>query len=587
MGAFGGLILTNKGRNLQAKAQTGVQLNFTKIKIGDGSLSGQSIVDLTDLISTKKELTILGLQTLAGGKAKLRSYFSNTDIITGFYWRELGVFAQDPQEGEILYCYGNAGANAEYIPAGGGPDIVERYINVITLIGNASNISATLGSEIYVTQADFESHASRHASGGADPLAPADIGAETPNGAQAKVDAHGGAIQTHGASGSYYLAKTSRTDQLPAWADIPDKPSSFTPSAHKTTHATGGADALAPADIGAASAADLAAHLADKVHIPYAVASGSANAYSVTVSGVTTYQEGLAIAVKINVDNTGASTINVNGLGAISIKKPNGNDVSAGNLKAGSIYTLRYNGTNFILQGEGGSGTAQPADVLSGKTFTNDAGEQIGTMPNRGAYNITPGTSNIIIPQGYHNGSGIVYGDPNLIAANIKTGVSIFGVTGILTKQLRLYQTPSEVFKIGCNINVTGSMSSSADYVSLDVTNGVTGYVGLDADTSLATINSVDLTGLSQLKITWELTCDNSSFNSYLYAYFIVSTSQTDGINVYTARTSVSRPFARRTDTLNAAGLSGQYYIRVHIYKASGIAGGATVSLKIYEITGT
>ncbi len=47
------------------------------------------------------------------------------------------------------------------------------------------------------------------------------------------------------------------------WDDIEGKPSSFTPSAHKTTHATGGADALAPADIGAASAADLAAHLAD------------------------------------------------------------------------------------------------------------------------------------------------------------------------------------------------------------------------------------------------------------------------------------------------------------------------------------
>ncbi|MCX8045262.1 MAG: tail fiber protein [Anoxybacillus gonensis] len=183
----------------------------------------------------------------------------------------------------------------------------------------------------------------------------------------------------------------------------------------------------------------LAAHSADYVKHPgYGVATGSANAYSVTLNPAPTqYVEGMAIAVKINVDNTGPSTINVNGLGAKAIKKPNGNDVAAGNLKAGSIYTLRYNGTNFILQGEGGGGTAQPGDVLSGKTFTNDSGEQTGTMPNRGAYNITPGTSNITIPAGYHNGSGVVYGDPDLIPSNIRQGVSIFGVTGTLIEGKR------------------------------------------------------------------------------------------------------------------------------------------------------
>jgi phage-related tail fiber protein len=107
---------------------------------------------------------------------------------------------------------------------------------------------------------------------------------------------------------------------------------------------------------GGVSEEDFAAHLADYVkHPAYAVATGSANAYSVTLNPApTSYVEGMAIAVKINVDNTGAATINVNGLGAKAIKKPNGNDVSAGNLKAGSIYTLRYNGANFILQGEGG-----------------------------------------------------------------------------------------------------------------------------------------------------------------------------------------------------------------------------------------
>jgi hypothetical protein len=190
-------------------------------------------------------------------------------------------------------------------------------------------------------------------------------------------------------------------------------------------------------DTGFASSTDFNAHKADYVKHPgYGVATGSANAYSVTLNPApTSYVEGMAIAVKINVDNTGASTINVNGLGAKAIKKPNGNDVSAGNLKAGSIYTLRYNGTNFILQGEGGSGNAQPSDVLSGKTFTNDSGEQTGTMPNKVGSGtiITPSTSDIAIPRGYYGGAladGKVKGDANLIASNIKSGVSIFGVTG-------------------------------------------------------------------------------------------------------------------------------------------------------------
>ena len=53
---------------------------------------------------------------------------------------------------------------------------------------------------------------------------------ETPAGAQAKVDTHAGSKQTHGISSGYYIAKTSRSDQLPAWGDIQGKPSLVTSS---------------------------------------------------------------------------------------------------------------------------------------------------------------------------------------------------------------------------------------------------------------------------------------------------------------------------------------------------------------------
>jgi hypothetical protein len=180
----------------------------------------------------------------------------------------------------------------------------------------------------------------------------------------------------------------------------------------------------------------LAAHQADETqHVPYAVASGSANTYAVTLSPApTSLVAGMALAVKINVDSTGASTINVNGLGAISIKKANGTDVT--NLKSGGIYTLRYNGTNFILQGEGASGTATASDLLSGKTATTDAGEITGTIPSKSAQIYTPTTADQTIAAGqYLSGAQTIKGDTNLIASNILSGKSIFGVAGGVTSK--------------------------------------------------------------------------------------------------------------------------------------------------------
>ncbi|MEC0269048.1 phage tail protein [Paenibacillus anseongense] len=156
MSAFGGLQITNKGRALQAKAQIGTTIHYNRIAIGDGSLSGQVIAELNELVHEKKSLTISKLKTLTGGLAAVGAPLSNQDISTGFYFREIGVFAQDPDIGEILYCYGNAGQTADYIPAGGEEDILEREIDVITIVGNTANVSASINqSLVYATLQDL------------------------------------------------------------------------------------------------------------------------------------------------------------------------------------------------------------------------------------------------------------------------------------------------------------------------------------------------------------------------------------------------------------------------------------------------
>ena len=77
------------------------------------------------------------------------------------------------------------------------------------------------------------------------------------------------------------------------------------------------------------------------------------------------------------------------------------------------------------------TGNATVSDVLAGKTFSNENATGLnGTMPDNGAVAVTPGIAAQAIAEGYHNGFGTVAGDADLDSGNIKSGVSIFDITG-------------------------------------------------------------------------------------------------------------------------------------------------------------
>lgn len=144
MAVFGGMTLTNKGLVLQGKAQAGGKLNYTRIAVGDGSITGQAVPAMNGLISQKISLPITRITTQSPNKAIIGSVLRNADVSTGFYWREVGVFAQDPDAGEILYAYANAGVTADYIPPGGGSDIIEKTFDCVVVVGTAANITAVI-----------------------------------------------------------------------------------------------------------------------------------------------------------------------------------------------------------------------------------------------------------------------------------------------------------------------------------------------------------------------------------------------------------------------------------------------------------
>jgi hypothetical protein len=145
--------------------------------------------------------------------------------------------------------------------------------------------------------------------------------------------------------------------------------------------------------------------------------------------------------------------------------------IEAGKVKSGTSY-LGISGT-LIPNG----GTAEPGQVLAGETFFGGNQSnwtlQTGTMPNIGQQNITPGTSDQLTTLGYHDGTGKVLGDADLVSGNIKSGISIFGVNG--------------------NSNVVDT--ASGDAIAGEIVSGKKAWVdGLEITGTLANIGQQILT---------------------------------------------------------------------------------------------
>jgi phage-related tail fiber protein len=157
MADFRGTILTTRGRNLLAKAQTGATLTFTKIKLGDGFWSSDTDPNLLDdLVSPKMDLPIEDLRIVGDGTVRLRFVLTNTGLSQGFFMQEIGIYAQDPDLGEILYAVAYAGERGDFIPPDGATK-VENVVDIYTVIANAQNVTAVISDTVVLaTRRDID-----------------------------------------------------------------------------------------------------------------------------------------------------------------------------------------------------------------------------------------------------------------------------------------------------------------------------------------------------------------------------------------------------------------------------------------------
>ena len=151
MAKFNGFILTEKGRELLAKGLAGEIITFTKMAIGDGT-SLTSERERTTLVNQITTLPLLNVDTKGNGTCEINALLTNKSVTTGFYIRELGIFAHGNDNVEILYAY-NISTSPDFVPPFSANNVVEiEYVDTI-IVDQVANVTAVIDPSItYITK---------------------------------------------------------------------------------------------------------------------------------------------------------------------------------------------------------------------------------------------------------------------------------------------------------------------------------------------------------------------------------------------------------------------------------------------------
>ena len=159
MADFIGTILTNAGRDILTKALAGAKLTFSRIGIGDGVWdNGTNPEQMVSLKDEKKSLPIQELSVVGDGTTRLRFVLTNSGLTEGFFVREIGIFALDPDtQEEKLYAVAYA-ENPDFIPSDGVTK-VESVVDIYTVVSTAQSVTAVISDTVVLaTKEDIELH---------------------------------------------------------------------------------------------------------------------------------------------------------------------------------------------------------------------------------------------------------------------------------------------------------------------------------------------------------------------------------------------------------------------------------------------
>jgi len=242
--------------------------------------------------------------------------------------------------------------------------------------------------------------------------------------------------------------------------------------------------------------------------------TGSANTYAIALTpAVTAYVAGQVFHFKAANASSGASTLNVNALGAKNIKKKNDQDIAAGDIEQNAIVSVIYDGTSFQMLSQLGTS----AGSMSSWTLSGDSGSN-QTINDGNTVDIAGGT-----------GIDTVAGSTDTVTVSIDSTVPQLATTNAFTGVNRNALTVDNDGSFDMNANNNFKCTPSGNF-ALTFTNfadGQSGYILLINSGGHTVSLHANSKGDANIATTV------SSAGTYLISYL------SDGTNAYLTNSAV------------------------------------------------
>ena len=137
---FSTFTITNKGQALMAKLMLGTgKMRFTAIRTSSTAYAQQDLLGLTALSNIKQTATISDVVAVNNVSIRIRGAIDNSELTTGYNIQTIGVYATDPDEGEILYAVARA-LTSGYMPPNNGVTASGANFDFILTVASASTV---------------------------------------------------------------------------------------------------------------------------------------------------------------------------------------------------------------------------------------------------------------------------------------------------------------------------------------------------------------------------------------------------------------------------------------------------------------